>query len=100
MKFEEIINRDGRLILARGYFDNFKMSDLLADIQLEQEKIMMFGKELLVPRLVAYQGEMGYKYSGVKHGPKTYTVIAKEIIKQVSETVNFRFNSVLYNYYK
>ncbi len=100
MNFKELINKDGRIIYSKGLFKHISMESILSEIHLEQEKINMFGKELIVPRLVAYQGEMGYKYSGVRHKPQLYTAISKQIIEAVSETINFRFNSLLFNYYK
>ncbi len=99
INYNEVINKDGRLIIAKGIFSHLSVSDLKNEVTLEQERIKMFGKELIVPRLVAYQGELGYKYSGVKHRAKMYTPISKTLIEQVAESVNFRFNSALFNYY-
>ena len=98
--YKELINKDGRLIIAKEIFKHIDLEDLRNEITLEQERITMFGKELLVPRLVAYQGEMNYKYSGIIHQAKLYSPIVKKLIEEVSESVNFRFNSALFNYYK
>ena len=100
LSFREIKKKDGRLILARGYYGHITMEEILSQLNLEQESINMFGKKLLVPRLVDYQGELAYKYAGVRHPPKIYGKLIKPLVAEVSESINFRFNSVLFNYYK
>ncbi len=100
MKLETIKKKDGRLIIAKGIFQNFAMNEIIEEIDLKNETIVMFGNELTVPRLVDYQGELAYKYSGTSHPAKLYSKKSKQILEEVQYLCDFRFNSILFNYYK
>jgi alkylated DNA repair dioxygenase AlkB len=98
--FREIINKDGRLVIAKGYYKMLTIKELSSQLELKKEYIKIFGKKTLVPRTVDYQGEIGYSYSGIYHPPKSYHPVVRSMINEISETVNHRFNSVLFNDYE
>lgn len=78
------------------------LRDLRDQINWQREEIQIYGKQIEVPRRVAWYGDPGksYRYSGVTHDPApwTDTLLA---IKQRIETVSaVTFNSVLLNLYR
>ena len=75
---------------------------LLAEVNWQQEKIIMHGKSMQVPRLSAWYGDQGvsYTYSGILHHPNSW-IEPLQFIKQRVETVTqANFNSVLCNLYR
>ncbi|MTI32453.1 alpha-ketoglutarate-dependent dioxygenase AlkB family protein [Xanthovirga aplysinae] len=68
----------------------------------KQETLKLFGKKILVPRLSAWYGDPGakYTYSGVIHNPLPLYEKLVLIGKKVEEVSGYKFNSVLLNYYR
>ncbi|MDR5590887.1 alpha-ketoglutarate-dependent dioxygenase AlkB [Christiangramia sp. SM2212] len=68
-----------------------------------QDKIKMFGKEILQPRLTVLFGEVGksYKYSGLEMHPIPFPEELKEIKEKCqSSPLNTEFNVCLANLYR
>lgn len=67
-----------------------------------EETITIFGLERRVPRLVAWHGDPGarYTYSGVVHDPLPWTPALLEVRERVESLSGHRFNSVLLNLYR
>lgn len=76
--------------------------DLRRSIDWQQESILMFGRRVLVPRLVAWHGDPGtsYTYSGTLHGPSPWTPPLACIRDRVAGLCSARFNAVLLNLYR
>ncbi|PWJ42204.1 alpha-ketoglutarate-dependent dioxygenase AlkB family protein [Sediminitomix flava] len=77
--------------------------DLLKNtIDWKTEKIKIFGKEHLVPRVVAWQGEEGvkYKYSGVLHKAVGWSSEIEDIKNKIESETRTKYNSVLLNRYR
>lgn len=72
------------------------------NINWRAEHIMIFGKEILQPRLTAWYGDPGttYTYSGLTNHPLPWTVELKHIRDRIIDHVKIPFNSVLLNYYR
>ncbi len=75
---------------------------LTEKISWKQDKIKLFGKEVLQPRLSAFFAEEGisYTYSGLQLKPE---IIFPELLKikaKIEATGNFHFNSCLANFYR
>jgi alkylated DNA repair dioxygenase AlkB len=77
-------------------------AELRRTIDWQQEAILMFGRRVLVPRLVAWHGDPGtsYTYSGTLHHPTPWTPALARILDRVSELGCARFNAVLLNLYR
>ena len=75
---------------------------LMDTIAWQQQTLLMFGKPVLVPRLVAWYGDAdkAYSYSGVTLQPLTWTPDLLTIRQRVETIVETRFNSVLLNLYR
>ena len=97
---------DGQVIIYQHFFDK-KTSDrffleLLNDINWQQDKIRIFGKEVNLPRLTAWYGDPGksYTYSGITMNPDLWSLNLLAIKERIEETVQVNFNSVLANLYR
>jgi alkylated DNA repair dioxygenase AlkB len=98
--------RDGQL---RWWPDAFpraaavRLFDALqATLPWQQERLTLFGREHLVPRLVAWHGDPAarYRYSGVLHEPAAWTDALLEIRARVEALSGHGYNSVLANLYR
>ncbi len=71
-------------------------------IDWQQEEIVIFGQRRPVPRLVAWHGDPGarYTYSGVVHEPLPWTADLQEIRARAELVAGQPFNSVLLNLYR
>src|SRR5690242_14754151 len=47
-------------------------SDLVRELRWEQRHIVLFGKPVLQPRLIAWAGELPYRYSGQTLEPRPW----------------------------
>jgi alkylated DNA repair dioxygenase AlkB len=98
--------QDGELIYLPTFFDK-KESDkifktLLETIEWKQEKIMMYGKELPLPRLSAWYGDNNkpYTYSGITLNPLPWTEELLQIKEKIETEAKVKFSSVLINRYR
>jgi alkylated DNA repair dioxygenase AlkB len=75
---------------------------LREEIAWEQKPIVLFGKEHMQPRLVAWYGDADttYKYSGTINIPRPWTPALLELRARVERAAEARFNSVLLNLYR
>lgn len=67
-----------------------------------QEALKLFGKHILVPRFVAWEGEPGlnYRYSGVDHFGIGFSPALSELKRRVESKIGQQFNFVLLNLYR
>lgn len=73
---------------------------LAAELTWERRHIVLFGKRLLQPRLVAWAGELPYRYSGQTLEPRPWPEAARLLLARVSEAAAVPFNHVLANRYR
>lgn len=68
----------------------------------KQEKIRIFGKAILTPRLTAFVGDEGctYRYSGLINRPQEWTNELLSIKNAVEDLTETQYNVVLANYYR
>ncbi len=76
------------------------MNLLLEQIDWRQERITVYGKSYLQPRLSAWHGDLGYRYSGIRLEPRPWTPLLQQLRQRVEATTGEDFNSVLLNYYR
>ncbi|MCP4333745.1 MAG: alpha-ketoglutarate-dependent dioxygenase AlkB [Gammaproteobacteria bacterium] len=76
------------------------LQQLIDDSAWRQEKITVYGKPYLQPRLSAWYGDLAYSYSGIRLEPLPWTPTLLEIRRRVENLVEHAFNSVLLNYYR
>ncbi|MEO7328123.1 MAG: alpha-ketoglutarate-dependent dioxygenase AlkB, partial [Minicystis sp.] len=75
---------------------------LQRDLPWEQKPIVMMGKRILQPRLVAWIGDPSavYTYSGVRNQPLPWTPLLADLRRRVEQIAAQPFNSVLANLYR
>lgn len=99
-----MIDADVRLLQTfyRQPLSGQYMERLLDDILWRQEKIVLWGKEYLQPRLSAWYGDAGssYAYSGVVFHPHPWTDTLLGIKEDIENATGHCFNSVLLNLYR
>ena len=66
----------------------------------EQREIVLFGRPILQPRLIAWAGDHGYRYSGQTLEPRTFTPTAALLLARVRAHAGVAFNHVLANRYR
>lgn len=76
--------------------------ELVARIAWQTEELSLYGKRILVPRLIAWYGDRGavYRYSGARHDPLSWSPELLALRARVTDVVQHPFNSVLANYYR
>ena len=76
--------------------------ELAITIDWREERILMFGRRVPVPRLVAWYGDPGarYTYSGTDHDPQPWTPALRRVHERVTALTGLEFNSVLLNRYR
>lgn len=76
--------------------------DLREHIPWRQDHIRLYGKQVAMPRLVAWHGDEGkvYSYSGLTNQPHPWTPTLLAIKARIESVSAATFNSVLLNQYR
>ena len=104
--FRDVIVADGKLRLYPRLFSAAEsdryFNTLREEVDWKSERIAMFGKSVALPRLTAWYGDPGmrYSYSGISSTPIDWTPMLLDIKARVEEVSMSTFNSVLLNYYR
>lgn len=66
------------------------------------QRVKVWGKSVLQPRLIAWYGDPGakYSYSGIVLTPHIWTKTIQQLKECVEDIARHQFNSVLLNYYR
>jgi len=95
---------DGELKLGRrvelGEDHGRLLARLIDECDWRQQEIKMFGKTCRQPRLSAWYGDRGYRYSGIRLEPRPWPPLLQGIRRRVERLAGYDFNSVLLNYYR
>jgi alkylated DNA repair dioxygenase AlkB len=73
---------------------------LRAELAWEQRAIVLLGRRVLQPRLIAWAGELGYRYSGQTLEPRAFTSAVAALLPRVQAVAGAPFNHVLVNRYR
>src|SRR5262245_53518374 len=82
--------------VGRGDADAL-LETLRQELAWEQRAIVLFGRSVLQPRLIAWAGEVGYRYSGQTLEPRPFTPALAELLGRVRARAGAPFNHVLAN---
>ena len=106
MSPQNILPKDGETFFFPGFFGKAEsdifLEKLSTEIAWKQEPILIFGKEVMQPRLTAWYGDEGksYRYSGIEMQPLPWTGSLLEIKSIIEQLANISFNSALLNLYR
>lgn len=73
---------------------------LHAALNWQQETAFIMGRDVAVPRLTSWYGEVAYRYSGVYHPAAPFPKVLVPLRKLAEEKAAHRFNTVLLNLYR
>ncbi len=73
---------------------------MLTHLDWQQKSIRLFGKSVLQPRLIAWYGEKGYRYSGLSLSAQPFPPPLLTLKTQCEQAAQAPFNSVLANLYR
>jgi len=73
---------------------------LLDELAWESREVVLFGRRILQPRLVAWGGDVPYRYSGQALEPRAMTASVAGVVERVGAQTGVRFNHVLVNRYR
>ncbi|MFI5281457.1 MAG: alpha-ketoglutarate-dependent dioxygenase AlkB family protein [Gemmatimonadales bacterium] len=76
------------------------LTGLRDELQWEQREIVIFGRRILQPRLIAWAGDLGYRYSGQTLEPRAFTPTMTGLLERVRAACGVPFNHVLANRYR
>lgn len=76
------------------------LQSLIEHGEWRQERITVYGKPYLQPRLSAWHGDRSYRYSGIRLEPLPWTPLLRELKNRVESLTGRDYNSVLLNYYR
>ena len=95
-----LFNTDGETRYIPSFAQAYRFEWLRDILDWKEENICLFGRTILVPRLVAYYGDVPYRYSGLAHPARPMPdglLLLKEKVEMVTHSF---FNSVVYNWYR
>lgn len=76
------------------------MARLMAEIDWRQDVATIVGRSVPLPRLTAWHGDAGYRYSGIDNPPRAWTPLLLELRAVAERVADSTFNSVLLNLYR
>jgi alkylated DNA repair dioxygenase AlkB len=78
------------------------LDQLIAETPWRSESIVVWGRTIAQPRLIAWYGDRGrsYSYSGIRLEPRPWTDVLADLKSRIETACATRFNSVLLNYYR
>lgn len=95
---------DGWLEYEPQWLSHDEADEMLAalrdELDWEQREIVLFGRRIVQPRLIAWAGYLGYRYSGQTLEPRPFTPTVRRLLTRASERAGARFNHVLANRYR
>ena len=76
------------------------MGRLVCELGFEQRAIELFGKRVVQPRLIAWGGDLPYRYSGQTLEPRPMPPALVELRDRVAHSAGVRANHALINRYR
>lgn len=79
-----------------------RFDELAHTLHWTQDRIVVYGREVTIPRLNAWYGDPGtdYAYSGLQLQPRPWLPLLNDLRECLSTHLQHRFNSLLANFYR
>jgi alkylated DNA repair dioxygenase AlkB len=98
------LSNDSWIELHRGWLppeDSESLEAVLTQtLPWQARKILLFGREVYQPRLIAWCGQLPYRYSGQTLEPKPVPDVLRPILARLNREFGVAFNHVLLNRYR
>jgi alkylated DNA repair dioxygenase AlkB len=93
---------DSWLAHLAGFTPDHELDVLVAELPLARQRIVMFGREVEMPRLTSWHGDpdASYRYSGRSFIPQPWTAGLIALRDRLVERLGVCFDGVLANYYR
>lgn len=105
-QFQRLPLQDAEVLYARrfdlGDDPDVILRELAEAVDWRSQEIVVWGRAVAQPRLIAWVGDPGcrYSYSGIDLEPASWSPLLAELRDRVSRAAGAEFNSVLLNYYR
>jgi alkylated DNA repair dioxygenase AlkB len=76
------------------------LATLREELTWEQREVVLFGRSILQPRMIAWAGNVAYRYSGQTLEPRPFTPDISALLARVRARAGVPFNHVLANRYR
>jgi len=76
------------------------LTGIREELDWEQREVVVFGRRILQPRLIAWAGDIAYRYSGLVLEPRPFAPNARRLLGRVRDRARVPFNHVLVNRYR
>jgi alkylated DNA repair dioxygenase AlkB len=101
----ELIELPGAVLYYRQEFvedSSVIFENLIATVAWQQQRLRIYGREQLTPRLAAWYGDAGarYRYSGLTLEPLPWLPPLQQLRERLQTALAAEFNSVLLNWYR
>jgi alkylated DNA repair dioxygenase AlkB len=73
---------------------------LLSELDWRQDEARIMGRQVALPRLTAWYGDAGYRYSGIDNPPRAWPPLLLELKLLAERIAGAPFNSALGNLYR
>jgi len=99
---DNLLPGDGLLWLVPAAVPNHEdvLARLLAELDWRQDEARIIGRRVKLPRLTAWYGDAGYRYSGIDNPPQPWLALLLELKAVAERAAGCGFNSVLANLYR
>lgn len=90
-------------LAEQGFGDHrVRFDELARSLHWTQDRIVVYGREVTIPRLNAWYGDPGtdYAYSGLHMQPRPWLPLLADLRERLSAHLQHRFNSMLANFYR
>jgi alkylated DNA repair dioxygenase AlkB len=79
-----------------------RFAALRGELDVRQEHLRFFGRDVAMPRLTAWYGDAGatYTYSGLRNEPAPWTSTLRRLRDDLNEALSLKLNSCLANWYR
>ena len=98
------LGRGAWLDLEVGFLDpgaaDAALAALTGELSWERRDVVLFGRRIPQPRLIAWAGELGYRYSGQTLEPRAATPTLRDLLRRVAGQTGIPFNHLLVNRYR
>eukprot|EP00112_Aurelia_sp_Birch-Aquarium-sp1_P024498 Seg779.5 transcript_id=Seg779.5/GoldUCD/mRNA.D3Y31 product="alpha-ketoglutarate-dependent dioxygenase alkB 3" protein_id=Seg779.5/GoldUCD/D3Y31 len=97
-------NGVSKIILFKGFIDSsetkWMFEQLSAEVPWQEKEIMIFGKKMMQPRLIAWFGDFPYTYSRQTLNPFKWSPLLNILREKIEQKTGYVFNSLLANFYR